>query len=411
MFRIINSLYKKYFNLSKIIKIILLIFIVYVVCFVTINNSKIKELEIKNKSDTESEIKDIYSTHLHTLELKKFPNDFFHIGIYEEDGNNFELIAINGGTTFGKSFFKKLEIFKVKINLDNNDYQEEIIYEIENNYRPLDVLITDKKNILISHVEKDQNGFFKLSIKEIIKLNNSYVHEEIFSSKAIPPPTLTAEAGGKMIQLETNKILIGIGDFERSDLIDEPNYQHSKFFTVNIKTKQYDLFASGTRNPQGLYYHSKKNKIIATEHGPYGGDEINIIEKNNHYGWPMVSYGMPYKMDNRQIFLGDHGGAKFGRHEKYTKPLYSLIPSIGIKSIEKFNIVNFEFPLWNDQFIFCSGRGTYRAIFDNNITRLILKEKILDKGCRDLAILKNGKIIQNDMTIITRDKKTYPDRN
>ena len=57
----------------------------------------------------------------------------------------------------------------------------------------------------------------------------------------------------------------------------------------------------GHRNPQGLYFDREKNFILATEHGPQGGDEINLIEvskinkdKIQNYGWPISSYGEHY---------------------------------------------------------------------------------------------------------------------
>ena len=48
----------------------------------------------------------------------------------------------------------------------------------------------------------------------------------------------------------------------------------------------------GHRTPQGLYVEG--NSILAAEHGPRGGDEINNIKFNGNYGWPLVSYGEPY---------------------------------------------------------------------------------------------------------------------
>ena len=64
----------------------------------------------------------------------------------------------------------------------------------------------------------------------------------------------------------------------------------------------------GHRTPQGLYVEG--NSILAAEHGPRGGDEINNIKFNGNYGWPLVSYGEPYyfeefmiKIFHKKIFL------------------------------------------------------------------------------------------------------------
>lgn len=57
------------------------------------------------------------------------------------------------------------------------------------------------------------------------------------------------------------------------------------------------VWSYGHRNPQGLKWHYQAKKLIEIEHGPRGGDEINIIEKGINYGWPIVSMGMEYDED------------------------------------------------------------------------------------------------------------------
>ena len=54
------------------------------------------------------------------------------------------------------------------------------------------------------------------------------------------------------------------------------------------------LWSYGHRNVQGLIYHPESGKVFAHEHGPKGGDEINIIEPGKNYGWPLITYGINY---------------------------------------------------------------------------------------------------------------------
>lgn len=54
------------------------------------------------------------------------------------------------------------------------------------------------------------------------------------------------------------------------------------------------IWSYGHRNVQGLAYDSTNNMIYATEHGPRGGDELNVIEKGKNYGWPVITYGIDY---------------------------------------------------------------------------------------------------------------------
>lgn len=54
------------------------------------------------------------------------------------------------------------------------------------------------------------------------------------------------------------------------------------------------IFTYGTRNPQGMSVHPETGVVWEGEHGPRGGDEINILEAGNNYGWPVISYGINY---------------------------------------------------------------------------------------------------------------------
>ena len=58
----------------------------------------------------------------------------------------------------------------------------------------------------------------------------------------------------------------------------------------------YEIYSKGHRVPQGITMLN--NKIYSVEHGPKGGDELNLIIKGNNYGWPEVSYGTNYLKDN-----------------------------------------------------------------------------------------------------------------
>ena len=80
-----------------------------------------------------------------------------------------------------------------------------------------------------------------------------------------------------------------------------------------------EIWSYGHRNPQGLAFHPATGRLWEQEHGPQGGDEVNIIEKGKNYGWPVIGYGV------------DYGGAKI--HEATAKPgmeqpLKYWVPSI-----------------------------------------------------------------------------------
>ncbi|MDN3609752.1 PQQ-dependent sugar dehydrogenase [Vibrio ostreicida] len=57
---------------------------------------------------------------------------------------------------------------------------------------------------------------------------------------------------------------------------------------------QAEIWSFGHRNPQGLYFDTHTKRLWAIEHGPRGGDEINLIKKGANYGWPKTSHGQEY---------------------------------------------------------------------------------------------------------------------
>lgn len=65
---------------------------------------------------------------------------------------------------------------------------------------------------------------------------------------------------------------------------------------IGEKNKLAEIWSFGHRNPQGLFYDKTSKVLYEMEHGPRGGDEINIIQKGKNYGWPLASYGKEYTL-------------------------------------------------------------------------------------------------------------------
>jgi glucose/arabinose dehydrogenase len=79
------------------------------------------------------------------------------------------------------------------------------------------------------------------------------------------------------------------------------------------------IYTYGNRNPQGMDQHPDTGEIWIHEHGPKGGDEVNIVKKGRNYGWPIISYGVNYS------------GTKFTdktKMEGMEDPIYYWVPSI-----------------------------------------------------------------------------------
>ncbi|MFS0490103.1 PQQ-dependent sugar dehydrogenase [Leadbetterella byssophila] len=84
-------------------------------------------------------------------------------------------------------------------------------------------------------------------------------------------------------------------------------------------TEPTSIYSYGHRNPQGLAYNAEADEVWESEHGPRGGDELNLIKKGENYGWPFVSYGINY----------DEVDISGKKHEGYTEPTFQWTPSLG----------------------------------------------------------------------------------
>ena len=98
---------------------------------------------------------------------------------------------------------------------------------------------------------------------------------------------------------------------------------------INKKDVLPEIYTYGHRNPQGLFYDKTSKNLWSIEHGPRGGDEINLIEKGKNYGWPIISYGKEYWNDSA---VGE-STAKEGMQQ----PIKYYIPSIAPSSLMVYN--------------------------------------------------------------------------
>jgi len=97
-----------------------------------------------------------------------------------------------------------------------------------------------------------------------------------------------------------------------------------------------EIWSYGHRNPQGLVWDNDNKRLWEIEHGPRGGDEINLIEKGKNYGWPVISYGKEYW---GPIAVGE------GTHRKgMEQPVKYYTPSIAPGSLLYYD--GAAFPAW-----------------------------------------------------------------
>ncbi len=100
------------------------------------------------------------------------------------------------------------------------------------------------------------------------------------------------------------------------------------------------IWTYGHRNSQGLAIHPETGEVWATEHGPQGGDELNLLQPGTNYGWPVVGFGVNYRTG-----LAIHEGTM---REGMEPPVHVWVPSIGTSGLMIY--AGDEFPEWRGSF-------------------------------------------------------------
>ena len=143
------------------------------------------------------------------------------------------------------------------------------------------------------------------------------------------------------MQIKNDSMLLSTGEFRNRPLGQDTESYYGKVLGINLKSKETNIISMGHRNIQGLYYSKKFDFIISTEHGPKGGDEVNINHKPSkkikNFGWPISSYGVPYPSQDKN-FYESRGYLKKSHNEYgFIEPFKYFTPSIGISEIIQNN--------------------------------------------------------------------------
>ena len=323
-----------------------------------------------------------------------------YIDFYNKEKNIF-LATYDG--IFASSKIDDLENFKkIKSNIRSLiNYEKFYLHE---QYGIKDILI-DNTNLYVSFIGKRQNDCYDLRIITS-ELNENYLNFKLFYQTTDCVDTNNDHgfwahqgAGGRIVKIDNSNLLFSTGDFRNRPLAQELKSDFGKILKINIQNKKTDVVSLGHRNAQGLYYSKKFNFILSTEHGPKGGDEINInikpFLKVKNFGWPISSYGEHYAKHYSEKILKEAPLNKSHKKFGFIEPIKYFDPSIGISQIIPFNEEETEFLIGamgneiKDQDLgihYIKLNQKRNKIIDHNYTPL-------NERVRDMIVSKDKKMI------------------
>ena len=323
-----------------------------------------------------------------------------YIDFYNKDKS--VLLATYDGV-FASAQLNRLQKFnKIQSNINSLIKYEK--FYLHDQYGIKDILIV-KNDLYVSYIGKREDNCYDLKIISA-KLNKEYLNFQIFyetsncvnvkNSHGFYP---AQGAGGRIIKLNNSNILFTTGEFRNRPLAQNLKSDFGKILKINTKNSNAEIVSFGHRNPQGLYFSEKFNFIISTEHGPKGGDEVNInlnpFKKVKNFGWPISSYGEHYYKNYPKKILEEAPLNKSHKKYGYEEPIKYFVPSIGISQIIPLND--------NDTAFLIGAMGNEIKDQDLGLHLILLNEKrqkviahkytLLNERVRDMITSKDRKTV------------------
>jgi len=248
------------------------------------------------------------------------------------DFHNEDLILMSASGILTRYSIKDSIIKPQIINSNFNKFSNYQDFNTESNFGVKDILILEEE-IYVSFTEKDDSDGYNTSVVKS-KISNNLDFKYVLKSRSFIYPNKINEfnshqSGGRIVPYKKDSLLITVGEYRDRSRAQDNFTINGKILAVHKENGGYRVVSKGHRNPQGLSYDRVSDIILSSEHGPAGGDEINLqldTNRTSNFGWPISSYGVHYDLLN-----------KYGEHTADEKRLIKDAPLH--KSHEKFGFI------------------------------------------------------------------------
>ena len=204
-------------------------------------------------------------------------------------------------------------------------------------------------------------------------------------TKPCVPISAVQHTSGRFAVIDSKSAYVTIGDLGYTQISNRKK-RGDLGSIFKVSSTSVSKFSQGHRNAQGILLYNGKD-LLAAEHGPRGGDELNLIKAGSDYGWPFVTYGQPYGP-------GDYvRPTKTGTHAGFVEPLKYWVPSIA--PTELVQLPKSGWGDWSNQLVLGTLREqvlVFMAIDERfavtNTVNVDIGERI-----RDLEVLSTGELV------------------
>lgn len=299
----------------------------------------------------------------------------------------------------------------VKVDISKKAYQNDYLPKLEMGETEIETSkrITYKELLPRVHDVVYYNNTYYVSYDRYVVKDDaihfviSRLHEsdmkwqDIYYSLPLDVPYYALGNGGKMaVSSAKSKLFFTVGDYSLDRLNGLPSdiapqnksLPWGKVNCIDLKSGSIIMYSYGHRNPMGLLMMDD-GRLLESENGPRGGDELNIIRAGGNYGWPYQSYGIKYDSWNSYA-----DGLLEPSKNRYIAPTFAFVPSIAPTSL--IQIKNFD-SKWDHDILMGSLKA--QSLFHIKF----LKDKVLyseqvyiGKRIRDLKQINETIILLDD---------------
>lgn len=210
--------------------------------------------------------------------------------------------------------------------------------------------------------------------------------------KALPKVEGENNNGGRILLTPDHKILLSVGDRFKMDEAQNLQNHLGKLVRLNLdgtipnnnpfvgrQDAKSEIYTYGNRNIQGIAIQPGDKQIWMHEHGPKGGDEVNIVKRGANYGWPKITYGIDYDGDIISEYTQAPG---------MEDPLVYWVPSIAPSGMAFYH--GNAFPKWKGDLFLGALAGQHLRRLEIKNDRIVGQEVLLQDLKERIRDVRNG---------------------
>lgn len=275
-------------------------------------------------------------------------------------------------------------------------------------FRARDIIfLSERKELAVAYDKFDETlGKIRTVVSVIpfdaATLAASGAWQQVFATDAFAYGAGITSGAGRLAYWGDGKLYLTVGDhyIVNPKVSEDPNTTFGKTIEIDLTTNKARMFSKGHRNQEGLTF-LKSGELLSTEHGPRGGDGLDLLTDGSDYGWPNVSLGTAYSS-----YDGEGGTSFVDSYIGYNAPLFAWVPSIAPTQLIEVNHFN---PRWDGDLLVGSLKASSLYRLRLEAGRVLYSERIwIGQRIRDVLQASDGTIVlwtdDAELLFVTVDK-------